>query len=77
MVLGVGVTGPMMLSEYKQNMHKYTSVMQTSVKKLTSKSKTIFFSLQTTRLSPSLEGSNNSVAQLAGKLWPGVERTPG
>ena len=51
--------------------------MQTSVKKLTSKSKTIFFSLQTTRLSPSLEGSNNSVAQLAGKLWPGVERTPG
>jgi len=29
------------------------------------------FSLRTTRLSPSLEGLNNSLAQSAGKLWLG------
>jgi len=33
--------------------------------------------LRTTRLSPSLEGLNNSLAQLPSELWPGVEYTPG
>jgi len=33
--------------------------------------------LQTTRLYPSLEGLYNSLAQPAGKLWPGMEYTPG
>jgi len=76
MAFGVGVQGPMTSSECKQNMHEHTAIMQTSTKKTTSKSKN-FFSLQTTRLSPSLEGLNNSLAQSAGELRLGVEYTLG
>jgi len=40
MVLGVGVQSPMTSSKCKQNMHKH--IIQTSIKKLASKSKIIF-----------------------------------
>ena len=32
MALGVGIQGPMTSSECKQNMHKHTPIMQTSIK---------------------------------------------
>jgi len=43
MAFGVGVQGPMMSSECKQNMHKHGPIMQTSIKKTTFKSKNFFF----------------------------------
>jgi len=43
MAFGVGVQGLMMSSECKQNMHKHGSIMQTSIKKTTFKSKNFFF----------------------------------
>jgi len=68
MTLGVGAQGLMTSSKCKQNVHKHTPIMSTSIKKR--HPKLIYFLLQTTRLSPSLEGLNSSLAQSAAELWP-------
>ena len=57
-------------SECKQNMHKHTPIIQTSINKLTSKPKITFF-IANYKTPPSLEVLNNSLAELAGKLWLG------
>jgi len=57
-------------------MHKHAPIMQTLIKKQHPNLKQ-FFPLKPIGLFPSWYGLNNSLAQSAGKLWPGVECTPG
>jgi len=49
----------------KKNMHKHTPIMQTSIKNRHPNLKYFF-----TRLSPSIQGTKNSLTQSAGELWP-------
>jgi len=77
MALGIGIQGPMTSSSCKQNMNEHTPITQTSIKKLTSQSKIILFHCELQDFLPSLEGLNNSLAQAAGELWPGMEYISG
>jgi len=56
MALGFGTQGPMTSSECKQNMRKHTLITQTSIKKLTSKSKIILFFIRNYKTFPIFRG---------------------